>query len=173
MRPVADALGSTSTPSAAEALVTRLLAVISGDAPMSDADQLLAPDVICHMDRFTARGTDVWADWLDFLRSRADGPVKADVDHFVTHADGTITAYGCLWTARAGKSPAQQNQATYRFENGRIAEIWTSRENYAAIFGAKVRHPLRWLLVLVEMAVWRRLPSRRRTRSSRETEKSL
>jgi hypothetical protein len=30
------------------------------------------------------------------------------------------------------------------------------------IFGPKVRHPVRWLLVLLEMAIWRRLPSRRR-----------
>ena len=71
-----------------------------------------------------------------------------------------------------GKPREQQNQATYRVENGRIAEIWTTRENYATIFGAKVRHPLRWLFVLVEMAVWRRLPSRRRTRSPRNAEKA-
>jgi hypothetical protein len=162
-----------STPSTAESLVTRLLAVISGDAPMAEFERVLAPDVICHMDRFTVRGTDVWSDWLEFLQSRAHGQVKADVDHFVTHPDGTITAFGCLWVAHAGKPREQQNKATYRVENGRIAEIWTTRENYAPIFGAKVRHPLRWLLVLVEMAVWRRLPSRRRTRSSRNVEKSL
>jgi hypothetical protein len=30
------------------------------------------------------------------------------------------------------------------------------------IFGPEVRHPVRWLLVLLEMAIWRRLPSRRR-----------
>jgi hypothetical protein len=158
------------TSSATEALVTQLLAVISGDAPMADAERLLAPDVLCHMDRFTARGIDVWFDWLDFLRSKAHGPVRADVDHFVTHPDGRLTAHGCLWVAHVGKPGAQQNQATYRFDNGRIAEIWTTRDNYSAIFGAKVRHPLRWLSVLVEMALWRRLPSKRRTRSSRNVE---
>jgi hypothetical protein len=147
----------------AEALVTRLLGVISGDAPMSDAEQLLAPDVISHMDQFTVRGTDVWADWLAFLRSRAGGRVKADADRFVTNADGTISAFGCLWVERVGKPRDQQHRATYRVENGRIVEVWTTRENYASIFGTKVRHPLRWLLVLVEMAIWRRLPSRRRT----------
>jgi hypothetical protein len=110
----AGTVSEVTSPSNAEALVTRLLAVISGDAPVSDAERLLAPDVISHMDRFTVRGTDVWADWLAFLRSRAGGRVRADVDHFAINEDGTISAFGCLWVERTGKPRDQQHRVTYR-----------------------------------------------------------
>jgi len=38
---------------------------------------------------------------------------------------------------------------------------------------AIVRHPLSWTIVLLEMAVWRRLPWRRRARPSPRTEESV
>lgn len=157
-----EVTGSAPVHSPEEALVARLLAVIGGDAPMSNASELLAPDVISHMDEFTVRGTDVWFDWLEFIRSRARGELRVDVDSIVTHPNGTITAFG--WLRTADGRTRQPNQATYRVQDGRINEVWTTRENYAIIFGAKVRHRLTWLLVLLEMAVWRRLPWTRRAR---------
>lgn len=156
----------TLTPS--EELVARLLAVIGGDAPIREAERLLAPDVICHMDRYTTRGVDVWFDWLEFIRARCPDGLFAQVERYVTHPDGTVTAFGCLRRgnrAEARTTPCQ-GEVKYRIDNGRVAEIWTTRENYEIIFGAKVRHSLSWLLVLLELAVWRRLPSRRVARRS-------
>ena len=126
---------------------------------MTDAELLLAPDVICHMDQYTVRGLDSWYDWLEFIRSRARARLVVDVERYVTHADGTITAFGCLRPADVRAGPCQ-GEARYRVANGRIVEIWTTRGNYEMIFGARVRHWLSWLLVLVELAVWRRLPWR-------------
>ena len=157
----AGSSGHLTPRSADEALVVQLLAVISGAAPMSDAERLLAPDVISHMDRWTVRGITVWYDWLAFLLSKAKGSVTVELDRMV-HDGDTITAYGFLRMANAPQATRQEHQATYRIENGRIAEVWTTRGNYEMIFGPKVRHPVRWLLVLVEMAIWRRLPWRRR-----------
>ena len=134
--------------SADEALVVRLLAVISGEAPMGEAEQLLAPDVISHMDQWTVRGITVWYDWLEFLLSKVEGHVTVVLDRLVTREDGTITAYGNLRTANAPFASRQEHQATYRLENGRIVEVWTTRGNYEMIFGPKVRHPVLWLLVL-------------------------
>ena len=158
----AGSLAPIAPRSADEALVARLLAVISGEAPMAEAEQILAPDVISHMDRWTVRGTAVWYDWLEFIRSKTPRGVTAELDRMVSNGNGTVTAYGWLRTRGSPLSTRQENHATYRFEGGRIAEVWTTRGNYEMIFGPKVRHPVRWLLVLVEMAVWRRLPWRRR-----------
>ena len=141
--------------------MARLVDVIGGRAPMSEAEQLLAPDVVSHMDGFTVTGTGVWLDWLGFLLSKSDGSVTVDLHRLVTNADGSITAFGGLRPARSPLSCRQEHQASYRVENGRVAEIWTTRGNYEMIFGPKVRHPVRWLFVLLEMAVWRRLPWRR------------
>jgi len=152
-----------------EQLVARLLAVVGGDAPMSDATRLLSPDVICHMDRYTTRGLDVWFDWLDFIRSRCPDGLFVVVDRYVTHPDGRITAYGSLRRGpHAGTKPCQ-GQVSYRLASGRVVEIWTTRGNYEIIFGAKVRNPLSWLLVLIELAVWRRLPSRKKRTIPPET----
>jgi hypothetical protein len=147
-----------ATRSADEALVARLVEVIGGAAPLSEAERLLAPDVISHMDRFTVRGIGVWMDWLEFLLSKSGGGVTVDVGRMVTNADGSITVFGVLRPARSPLSSRQEHQATYRVQDGRIAEIWTTRGSYEMIFGPQVRHPVRWLFVLLEMAVWRRLP---------------
>ena len=104
--------GDVAPRSADEALVVQLLAVISGEAPMADAERLLAPDVISHMDRWTVRGITVWCDWLAFLRSKARGNVTVGLDRLVTHPDGTITAYGNLRTARAPFASRQEHHAT-------------------------------------------------------------
>lgn len=148
-----------------EQLVARLLAVVGGDAPLSDAERLLAPDVICHMDSYTVQGLDVWYDWLEFIRTRSPERLSVEVQRYVTDPDGTITVFGCL---RRGSIPGTpcRGEVRYRVDQSRVAEIWTTRGNYEIIFGAKVRHSLSWLLVLVQLAVWRRLPSRRGARRS-------
>ena len=154
----------TLTPN--EQLVARLLAVVGGDAPMSDAERLLAPDVICHMDSYTVQGREVWYDWLEFIRSRIPDRLSVETERYVTDPNGIITAFGCLRRASKGSGTPCRGEARYRVEGGRVSEIWTNRGNYEIIFGAKVRHSLSWLLVLIELAVWRRLPSRRRARRS-------
>jgi hypothetical protein len=158
----ADGTPADASHSADEALVARLIDVIGGRVPMSEAEHLLAPDVVSHMDGYTVRGTAVWIDWLAFLLSKAKGSVTVEVDRMVTGRDGRITVFGWLQAPHTADSARRQHRATYRVENGRIAEIWTTRGNYEMIFGPKVRHPVRWLFVLVEMAVWRRLPWRSR-----------
>ena len=154
--------------------MARVLAAVSGEAPLAEGARLLAPDVVCHMDQFTAHGVDAWVDWVEFIRSRGVENVRVVVERFETGADGIITALGGV-TTQMGRGAQRRpggvgrerargvgGSARYRVVGGRIVEIWTSRWNYEMIFGAKVRHPLRWLLVLVWMAVWRRLPWRRR-----------
>ena len=103
--------GAAPARAADEALIARLLTVISGDAPREEAYTLLAPDVISHMDQYVVRGIDVWFDWLDFLLSNAKGSVRVDVDRFERHSDGTITAYGWLRVARSGDRTPHQNWA--------------------------------------------------------------
>ena len=150
--------------------MARVLAAVSGDAPMEEGARLLAPDVVCHMDGFTAHGVDAWVDWVEFIRSQAAPEnVKVVVERLETGPDGIVSAFGGVTVGHGAERESGRGRvgarrsARYRIVRGQIAEIWTSRWNYEMIFGAKVRHPLRWLLVLVWMAVWRRLPWRRRT----------
>ena len=146
--------------------MARLLAAVGGDVPMAEGVRLLAPDVVCHMDRFTARGADAWVDWVEFIRSRGVEDVKVRIDRLETGADGIVTAHGGLTGGAGAKAGPRGGVARYRVVDGRVSEIWTDRLNYGMIFGAKVRHPPSWLLVLLWMAIWRRLPWRRRARTS-------
>ncbi len=154
------------------AVVAHLLAAIGGDAPLATVVHLLAPDVICHMDHFTVRGADAWVDWVEFLRSRSVERLNVAVERLETGADGIITAFGGLTAGPGGTSAPRGGSARYRVVDGRIVEIWTSRWNYEAIFGAKVHHPLSWLLVLARMALWRRLSRRNAARSNPRSEGS-
>jgi hypothetical protein len=144
-----------------EWLVERLLAAVGGDEPLDDVVSLLAPDVICHMDQFTAHGPDAWVDWVEFIRSRGVENVKVVVERLETGADGIITAYGGLVAGPVGRSVPHGGNARYRVSDGRIAEIWTSRSNYEVVFGTRVHRPLSWMFVLLRMAIWRRLPRKR------------
>ena len=155
-------VGSCANPrTAQESVVAQLLAAVGGDASLDAVVHLLAPDVICHMDRFSARGPDAWVDWVGFIRSRGVKNVQAVVERLETGADGIITAYGGLTAGPEGIAVPRGGTARYRVKDGRVAEIWTSRTNYEVIFGPKVHHPLSWTFVLLRMAIWRRLPWKR------------
>ena len=95
-----------------------------------------------------------------FIRSRGVANLKVEIERLETGADGIITAFGGFTAGSGGTLSSRGGTARYRVVDGRVAEIWTSRWNYEIVFGPKVRHPMSWLLVLVRMAVWRRLPGR-------------
>lgn len=145
-----------------ESLVRQLMEVIAGRVPLQAVQSLLAPDVLLHMDRFSTRGTGPWIAWVAFIRSRGLEALEPVVDRVVPNADGTVTAAGRFRGRRGGRPVEGRNaDATYRVEGGRIVEIWTHRENYELIFGSRVHHPWRWLLVLAHMSVWSRFAGRR------------
>jgi hypothetical protein len=154
-------------PAEGEPLVRRLMEVIGGRAPLEAALPLLAPDVLCHMDRFSTRGTDTWAAWVGFIRSRGVEALEPVVDRVEANPDGTLTAVGRFRGVRRGRAvEGADGEATYRVEGGRIVEIWTCRQNYELIFGRRVHHPWRWLLVLAHLSLWMRLSRRPRLPSA-------
>lgn len=142
-----------------QTVISRLMAVIGGKTPIEDATHLLVPDVICHMGGYTVHGVDAWMRWVRYIRSRGVEDLEPEIDRMIPSPDGTITAVGRLRGKRRGRFViAGEGSATYRVKDGRITEIWTSRENYELIFGRLVHHPWSWLLVLIHLAVWSRLP---------------
>ncbi len=144
-----------------QAVVSRLMEVIGGRRPMDEASRLLAPDVVCHMDRYTVRGVGSWAAWVAFIRSRGVDRLEPEVDRMESGPGGMVTAHGRLRGVRRGRPVSGgDGSATYRLRDGRIVEIWTTRRNYEVLFGRMTRHPLSWLLVLAHLAVWSRLPGR-------------
>ena len=124
------------------ATVARLTAILGGELPIHAGAGIIAPDVVAHVDGWRFQGINVWANWIDYLRTR--GRVAEPtllVDELTVRPDSMVTLRGRWQGARDGRvATSKPGAATYRLENGRIAEIWSTRANYAFLCGAHVEY---------------------------------
>jgi hypothetical protein len=145
-----------------KATVSRLIEILAGKTPISRAPEIMAPDVLSHMDGYSFRGIDTWAVWLSYIRtrSRVAGP-DLEVGRLVVNEDGTITAYGWWKTLRNGETVlSPEVWACYRVVDGKVVEIWTTRANYVFILGPIVGTRLGLLLVMLRLFVWSKTAGR-------------
>jgi hypothetical protein len=143
---------------AGEATVSRLIEILAGRAPISAAPEIVARDVVSHMDGYTFRGINTWANWLAYVRTRSlVGPPDLETDRLVTNDDGTVTAYG-RWKGRRDGEPVLSTEvwARYRVREGKIVEIWTTRTNYVFVLGPLIRTRAGLLLVMLRV-FWSRI----------------
>lgn len=141
---------------AGTATISRLLRIVAGDAPISHGVELIAQDVVIHMDGHTFHGINAWAVWISYIRTR--GRVTepdVEVERMECHADGTITARG-RWRARQqGMEVFSKGVwARYRVVDGVVAEIWTTRTNYAFLVGPMMNSFFGHLLVMLHLFFW-------------------
>lgn len=139
-----------------EATVSRLIEILAGRTPLSQAPEVVARDVVSHMDGHTFRGFDTWASWLAFIRSKSRvGPPDLETDRLVTNKDGTIIAFG-RWKGQKDGEPVLSAEvwARYRVVDGKIAEVWTIRSNYVFILGPIVGSRVGLLLVMLHLFIW-------------------
>jgi hypothetical protein len=152
------------------ATVARLMSILAGETPIEAGAELIAADVVAHVDRWTFRGIDVWASWIHYIRTRPHltSPTLA-VDALEVRQDGTVTARG-RWRAYRACRPliSDPGVAHYRLVDGRIVEIWSTRHNYAFLCGAHVHSHWGFALELLRVRRWKRgaAPMDLRTRSS-------
>lgn len=141
---------------AGRATVRRLIDVLAGRTPLSEAPDIVSPDVVSHMDGHTFRGFDTWASWLAFIRSKSRvGPPDLETDRLVTNEDGTISAFG-RWKGHRDGEPVLSTVvwARYRVVDDKIVEVWTTRSNYVFILGPIVGTRAGLLLVMLHLFIW-------------------
>jgi hypothetical protein len=139
------------------AVVARLMAILSGDAPIESGAGFVAPDVVAHVDGWRFQGINVWANWIEYIRTRArvTAPTLL-LDELVVAADGTVTACG-RWSGLRGGRPVISKScvARYRLVEGRIVEIWSTRGNYAFLCGAHLEYRWGFALELLRAQWWK------------------
>lgn len=141
---------------AGHATVSRLIEILAGRTPISQAPEIVAPDVVSHMDGYTFRGIKAWANWLSYVRARSRvGSPDLETDRLVANEDGTLTAYG-RWKGHQDGEPVLSPEvwARYRVVDGKVVEIWTHRDNYVFILGPIIGSPVGLLLVMLRVFFW-------------------
>ncbi|HET8654535.1 MAG TPA: hypothetical protein VFL93_03395 [Longimicrobiaceae bacterium] len=140
------------------ATVARLMSILGGETPIEAGAELIAADVVAHVDRWTFRGIDVWASWIHYIRTRPGltSPTLA-VDALEVHRDATVTARARWRALRAGRLMiSDPGVAHYRLVDGRIVEIWSTRHNYAFLCGGHVHSHWGFALELLRVRRWKR-----------------
>ena len=139
------------------ATVARLMTILSGELPIQAGTEIIAPDVVAYVDGWRFEGINVWANWIDYLRTRGRVTEPTLLVDELAVLDGATVAVrgrwqgyrdGCVATSKPGA-------ATYRLENGRIVEIWSTRTNYAFLCGAHVEYHWGLALELLRTQWWR------------------
>ena len=139
------------------ATVTRLLDILRGESSIESGVDLIAQDVVAHVDGWHFDGINVWANWIQYLRTRGRaGALTLFVDQLAENGDGTVTVRGC-WSAMRGEHRvfSKSCSARYRLEHGRIVEIWSTRRNYAFMCGAHVERHVGFAVELLRAWWWK------------------
>jgi hypothetical protein len=141
-----------------EATIMRLMGILAGRTPITEGVDIIAQDVVSHMDGFTFRGINTWANWLRYIRTRSRvADLDLVVDRLVRNDDGTITAYG-NWKAQDQGETIRSKEvwARYRVVDGKVVEIWTTRTNYIFMLGPIMRTRAGLIAVMLHVFFWGR-----------------
>jgi len=137
-------------------ILEQLLPFLVEKKDLSAAADIISPHVISHMDHFTSRGFETWMLWVHFINTRRRvSQLDIILDSMEANPDESITAHGKWQAFRRGK-PAISGRisATYKFDNGKIVEIWTTRTNYTFLVGPLMHFHLGSLLILLYFSIW-------------------
>ena len=139
-----------------KATIFRLLQIVAGKTPIPHGVELIAQDVVIHMDGHTFYGINTWANWLSYIRTRSRvADLDVEVDRLVSNVDGTITAHG-RWKARQHGEEifSREVWARYRVVDGVVVEIWTTRTNYTFMVGPIMCSRAGHLLIMLHVFFW-------------------
>jgi hypothetical protein len=139
------------------ATVARLIAILSGEAPIETGAEFMAHDVVAYVDGWRFQGINVWANWIHYIRTRerVESPTLL-LDALHVERDGTVSVRG-RWRGVRGGRPviSKTGAAKYRLVDGRIVEIWSTRRNYALLCGAHVEYRAGFAAELVRAWRWK------------------
>ena len=141
---------------AGQTTILRLLQIVAGKTPIPHGVELIAQNVVIHMDGHTFRGINTWANWFSYIRTRSRvTDLDVEVDRLVGNGDGTISAYGRWKGTEQGQEVfSEEVWARYRVVDGMVVEVWTTRTNYAFMLGPLMCCRTGHLLIMLHLYFW-------------------
>lgn len=143
-------------------IIDAVFEIISSKAPTHHAARYIDDDVVVKMDDISARGFQYWCAWVEYMRAFSRIPDltierrQAVINDNCMEVSGI--AYGKL---RNNKRVEKPISVKFFFVDNRITEIYTSRFNYTAVFGEKIKYKLVFYLLVLRMLIWMRLSGRK------------
>ena len=137
--------------------LNHLLSILQGQKPLSDGEKVLAENVVFHMDHYKSRGgRKGWHNWMAFSREKGRiTDLSVICDRMVANPNQTITTSGRWVGKRNGKEvTSDELSVTYRIEQGKIVEVWTTRQNYAFIFGDIIKSQIGLFIIYLQLRIW-------------------
>lgn len=134
-----------------------LVSILQGQKDMSEADQILPPVTLIHMDNYDLHTTiEGWKAWWAFSKEKGRvSNLNGTCTEIKQNADGTYTLVG-EWTGEYEGQPVVSKpvSATYRIDDGKIVEIWSTRKNYIFFFSI-MRYRIGLWIVFSYLFLWR------------------
>jgi hypothetical protein len=141
-----------------KATLNHLVGILQGDKDISEADKILPPVTLIHLDNYKFDTTvEEWQAWVTFLKEKGRvSNVGCTSTEMKQNADGTYTLVG-EWTGEYQGKPVVSApiSASYRIRDGKIVEIWTTQKNYIFFFRI-IRYRVGIWVVLLYCLLWRR-----------------
>lgn len=143
-----------------ENTVREFLKVAGGDNNIAAGLQILADDILMHMDgRWTLQGHARWRDFIRYLRRRRTLLGLRLACDKVEIEDDRATFFG-HWYHAERDVPDGQVVATFRFNDDRIVELWSRRTNYVSLFGKGILTTPGFYVFAYRALFWCRLSRR-------------
>ncbi len=127
-------------------VVGRIVEMLNGVRSRDQAADYIHPRVSIHMDGSTHRGIEMWQRWVYLLRNcgRLRELQFLPSEMFVDAQDPDIVNLVGRWAGigRYSGAPHQSLQPVhfrYRWDRGRMVELWTRKSNYDFVLGRWLR----------------------------------
>jgi hypothetical protein len=145
--------GAASKPCYGE-IIDNMFGIISSKRPVQEAAEHIDADVVLEMDRLRARGFKYWCLWVEYLRRFGRLPDLRFVRKQMTIKGNRVEVRGIACGTEGGRNIEEPIYIRFVFAGDQISEIYTTRFNYVAAFGPKIKHRLIFQVLLWHMLAW-------------------
>ncbi|MGH6636139.1 MAG: hypothetical protein ACRED0_08425 [Gammaproteobacteria bacterium] len=135
-------------------IIDRVFDIISSKLPAQEAAKHIDADVVLEMDRLRARGFEYWCLWVEYLRRFGKLPDLRFVRKQTTIRGDSVEVRGIACGTRGKRNVEEPIFVRFVFAGDKISEIYTTRFNYTAAFGPKIKHRLIFQALLLHMLAW-------------------